>query len=221
MKDTWYGDNRDPVKWTVLLHLAQKFGMRCVFQVLYHRPSEWKSVEVDDEKVEISTPVIAHFRDCGSIRRLGSDDLEICVFDKEFAGRAEYAREVCAAIRNHSKRPKLVFLDPDTGLSSPNSRPTPKHVSVSEVREVWDALLAHDFLMLYQHAFRDHEWKSIKMKQFSDAVSSSPNQVKVAHAPDFPAARDVAFYYICKAVGTPIRNPLQSPHASHCPSDSR
>lgn len=199
MKDIWYGNNRDLVKWTVLLHLANRFGTTSILQVLYHRPSEWKSIEIDWEKVQIPKPVIAHFRDCGAIRRLSSDQLEICVFDKEFAGRAEYSKEVCAAVRNRSKQQKLIFLDPDTGLASPHSRPTQKHVSIAEVREIWEVLRSGDLLVLYQHAFRDTEWESIKLKQFADAIGASLVQVKMAHAPDLSSAKDVAFYYIVRA----------------------
>ena len=34
MKDEWYGDNRDLVKWGALLELARRFDASCIIQVL-------------------------------------------------------------------------------------------------------------------------------------------------------------------------------------------
>jgi hypothetical protein len=67
MKDLWYGDNRDLVKWTTLVHLAQRHQLRHILQVLYYRPSTWHEVEVGGDNVGIPESVKMHFRDAASI----------------------------------------------------------------------------------------------------------------------------------------------------------
>jgi hypothetical protein len=38
VKDKWYGDNRDLVKWGVLLLLAKRYAAGRIVQVAYYRP---------------------------------------------------------------------------------------------------------------------------------------------------------------------------------------
>jgi len=38
VKDKWYGDKRDLVKWGILLTLAKMFSARRILQVAYYRP---------------------------------------------------------------------------------------------------------------------------------------------------------------------------------------
>jgi len=40
MRDKWYADNRDLVKWGVLLTLAERHAAKHILQVLYYRPTE-------------------------------------------------------------------------------------------------------------------------------------------------------------------------------------
>ena len=42
MRDKWHGDNRDWVKWGVLLELANRYQARQILQVLYQRSSTWE-----------------------------------------------------------------------------------------------------------------------------------------------------------------------------------
>jgi cation transport regulator ChaC len=67
MRDKWYGDNRDLVKWGVLLELAQRYQAQQILQVLYKRPSTWERLEIDGEQVELPATVIHHFRDATSV----------------------------------------------------------------------------------------------------------------------------------------------------------
>ena len=40
MKDTWYGDNRDIVKWGTLAHLAARESIKTIVQIPYLRPGD-------------------------------------------------------------------------------------------------------------------------------------------------------------------------------------
>ena len=62
MRDKWYGDNRDLVKWGVLLTLAERCAAKHILQVLYYRPTEWAQIEIDGDQVPIPAAVIRHFR---------------------------------------------------------------------------------------------------------------------------------------------------------------
>jgi hypothetical protein len=53
MRDEWYGDKRDLIKWGVLLDLEQRYKAKQILQVLYYRPGEWKPMEIDGDKVEL------------------------------------------------------------------------------------------------------------------------------------------------------------------------
>ena len=71
MKDKWYGDNGDLVKWSALLHLADRYGAARVLQIAYYRPSSWGRIKVGDDEVVIRPEVLAHFKDvrsAGAIR---------------------------------------------------------------------------------------------------------------------------------------------------------
>jgi hypothetical protein len=37
MRDKWYVDNRDLVKWGILLRLAERYAAKHILQVLYYR----------------------------------------------------------------------------------------------------------------------------------------------------------------------------------------
>lgn len=62
MRDKWYADNRDLVKWSVLLTLAERHAAKHILQILYYRPTEWAQIELDGEQVPIPAAVIQHFR---------------------------------------------------------------------------------------------------------------------------------------------------------------
>ena len=62
MRDTWYSDNRDLLKWGVLLTLAERFAAKHILQVLYYRSTDWAGIELDGEQVPLPPAVIQHFR---------------------------------------------------------------------------------------------------------------------------------------------------------------
>jgi hypothetical protein len=72
VKDKWYGDNRDLVKWGVLLKLASLYGASRIVQVAYYRP---ETIEIDGVSYPMSDAVMVHFsRSVMDIVRLNVDD---------------------------------------------------------------------------------------------------------------------------------------------------
>ena len=63
--------------------------------------------------------------------------------------------------------PKVVLLDPDTGMS--NSKPKLEHVGPSEIRRFIGALRPGDCLALYQHSQAQHrlDWLSSTKNAFA------------------------------------------------------
>ena len=71
MRDLFYGDDRDLVKWGVLLKLAERFGAARILQVAYFRhEGRWAPLEIDGQECPMPGEVIRHFRDIRDIRRL-------------------------------------------------------------------------------------------------------------------------------------------------------
>src|SRR5215467_12618572 len=115
MRDKWYADNRDLIKWGVLLTLAERHAAMHILQVLYYRPTEWPMLEVDGEHVPIPEPVIQHFR-CVSLASSLKASIPIEVVSEPFESRERYCSMVLERIRSRTTVPGIVFLDPDTGL---------------------------------------------------------------------------------------------------------
>ena len=198
MRDHWYADNRDFVKWSVLLTLAQRTHVHHILQVLYHRPSTQHDIDLDRDGardlVPIPTPVIRHFRDAVAIRGLKSP-VRVEVISDLFANRAEYLKLVITRIKTRKKRPGIVFLDPDTGLQPKIAKPEMEHVLETELKTIWDSLYTGDTLVLYQHQTnrKGEEWMGPKREQFEKALGLRPGDARVACS--LPIARDVAFIY--------------------------
>jgi len=196
VKDKWYGDNRDLVKWGVLLELSHKFSCISILQVLYLRQSEWAAIQIDGEEVGLHRELIQHFRDAGSISHMSSA-VSIEVIAEEFQDRLEYLQIIAKRIKSRTALPGIIFLDPDTGLQ-PNGRPGYEHVLESELAEIWKLLRTSDVLVFYQHQTnRNGEpWIEVKKNQFAGAIGVPPDHAKLAYAPEI--ARDVALFFAQK-----------------------
>lgn len=159
MQDSWYADQRDLVKWGTLAHLAERHDLAAIVQVAYLRRGERPSLEDGSAKVPISPAVWAFFRDVGAIRGL-ADKLKcrIVLLDDTFVPRQrkKYRQSVLAAVRG-VEGPKIVLLDPDTGIAA--SRATAKHVTSEDIAAVWEILDPGDWLAVYQHRYRDKRWR--------------------------------------------------------------
>ncbi|HXJ95052.1 MAG TPA: hypothetical protein VMT20_19610 [Terriglobia bacterium] len=196
MKDQWYGDNRDLVKWGVLLQLARLYGASRIVQVAYYRPEAKPEIEIDGTPYPMPEAVISHFpRDVMDIMRLNSPQAKIEVVNSPFLRREPYMRDVQDALAklDSSESPCIIFLDPDTGLE-PNN-PDLKHVLKSELAQIWNAMRGNDVLVLYQHKTHEKNWIEPKQKQFESALGLSNGTAKMAQS---KPATDVVFFFAQK-----------------------
>jgi len=90
--------------------------------------------------------------------------------------------------------PRLVFLDPDTGLES-GRKPSFDHVLDSEAYETWTHLNSNEVLAFYQHQTNraGKPWIEPKRVQLERAIQASPNTVLVAQGPRI--ANDVVIFF--------------------------
>jgi hypothetical protein len=190
MKDMWYGDRRDLVKWGTLVHLARSEQIRIVIQVAFLRRPP---LQTDQGEAKIAQEVWQHLlRDVNLICGLGKKTgLDIVVLDQEFdpKRRREYIREVADCLKSRSGK-KIVLLDPDTGIEPKKARP--EHVRVVDIQELWEVLSQGDWLVLYQHASRKANWCECMRAKFAKACGVKEEEVKTFRARKI--ARDVAFF---------------------------
>ena len=196
MRDKWYADNRDLVKWGVLLTLAERYAATHILQVLYYRPTEWAQLELDGEQAPLPAAVIRHFRRVSAASEIEASAPVEVVLDT-FKNRDDYHRLVIDRIRSRSTTPGIVFLDPDTGLEP--QTPSLNHVLDSELAMLWAELKPGDVLVFYQHQTNknDQPWIVPKKEQFELAIGLLIGAAKLARSEHI--ARDVVFFYAQKA----------------------
>jgi hypothetical protein len=192
VRDTWYSDNRDLVKWSVLFQLAERYGSCLILQIAYYRPSNLGSVIIDDKEVTIPEEVLQHFRSIQNVKNIKSN-IKIFVFDNLIKDRTTYLNGAILFIQSHRNGPRIVFLDPDIGLEP--SRPSLGHVLESEALAFWNVLEIGDTFVFYQHQTNrnNQPWIETKRAQLAKAIKIRVNQLKVAHG--MAIANDVVFYY--------------------------
>jgi hypothetical protein len=202
MKDIWYADKRDILKWSGLVHLCSKEKIGSILWVPYYRKQEWPELIFDKANISPPEQVIKHFRDIEDIARLAqSTGLVIEVIRREFSHdtRTSYHRDVCEKIRRINEQ-KIVFLDPDVGLAPTMVKA--EHVRRSDITEVWRLLNPRDFLVFYQHRFRTRDWVERRRNQLAEACGVEANQVKAWSASqaskDVVMAKDAVFFFIEK-----------------------
>jgi len=195
MKDIWYGDNRDLVKWSVLLHLTRKYHLEKIIQIAYYRKSNFKTLEIDGVEHSIPDEIINHFRQVKNIEKL-EVEVPIHVFCDIFDNRAAYMEKALNFIKQFQNSNTLIFLDPDTGLEPKN--PSLQHVLECEAKIFYDNLIKGDLFAFYQHQTNRSgtPWIEPKREQLASALNIDLNNLKVAHGQNI--ARDVAFFYCRK-----------------------
>ena len=194
MRDEWYSDNRDLVKWGVLLQLAQLHNMATILQVAYYRCTPWdgKSIEIDGCAYPLPLEVVDHFRNIKNIATLKSK-ARVKVLDAPCHDRAQYLQCILMEIQNLPKEPAIVFLDPDTGLEPKKAKL--EHVREKELQDIWHALRPGDLLVFYQHQTNrgGRPWVEEKQAQFENAIGLERGGCKLAQGKEI--ARDVAFFF--------------------------
>ena len=197
MRNKWYSDNRDLIKWSVLLLLARRADADRIIQFAFLNPSDFGQIEIDGEPHEIPSEVLTHFRNLRNVTRLSSHP-RISVFDCAFRNRDSYLRAALNYVASFSQERCVVFLDPDTGLE-PNGGGDTKHVLENEVLAFWDALPHGTIFVFYQHETNKagKPWIEDKRTQLANAIGVPIETIGVASGPKI--AKDVVFFYASKA----------------------
>ena len=177
MQGLWYGDRRDRVKWGALLYLARLRSIQRIVQVAYFRAGEAAILQTPDGDVRLPSEVWQHFSDLRQIRRLGkAARLDITVLDDPYPPheRRSYVSDRVAQLTRLDS-PKIVFLDPDTGMAP--SMVKAEHVAPGDAAAFWTALKPGDLLVVYQHADRSKNWLQSRSNTLSSACSGAAVQV--------------------------------------------
>lgn len=204
MHEKWYSDNRDLVKWAVLVHVSESTCIKSILQVTFHRPRkmEWQLVTKGDERVPFSGHVLSHFRDLNQIQGLAKiADLHIEVFNQQFPAEGHpsrkiagerYVADILRALESIRRDQVILFLDPDTGIAPKNG--SWSHVLECELTELFTKLRHGDCLVVYQHAQRDKNWINENRKKLAQSIRVREASVQVFRCPEL--ASDVAFYVV-------------------------
>ena len=191
MRTQWYGDNRDVVKWSALVHLARREQLSTILQVALFRPDgDATRLSTARGHVPLPTEVCRHFRDVDDIQRLAaSSGLRIEVLKTPFTKRSSYFVDVVSRVRELAREPLVVFLDPDTGMAP--QVPGLEHVTSDELRMTFDAMKPRDALVCYQHARRQKDWRGVTRRAFARALSVASHEVEVFES---ALAKDVVLF---------------------------
>ena len=188
MQGLWYGDRRDRVKWGALAHLAKRFSLASILQVAYFRDGFERILETDLEPEPIAEPVWEHFADLAAIEAL-AEALKVQTirvyaetFDPSRRKRPEYIEGVLRAAEL-CPRPRLLFLDPDTGIERGPLRA--EHAALREITRLWEAIDSREVLAVYQHASRETGWVDPAMLRMESACpGASVRRIKGSVAAD-------------------------------------
>lgn len=196
MRDKWFSDNRDLVKWSCLLLLARRAKVDRIIHIAFYTPSEFADVEIDGTRYQIPYEVLSSFRDIRNASTL-SREPTITVFDTPFRDRDSYLQAALSFIASFRNERSLVVLDPDTGLQ-PRGKPATTHVLNSEVQKIWEAIRPGCVYVLYQHETNKagRPWIDEKRLQFANAIGVDAKKVGIGAAPKI--AKDVVLYHITK-----------------------
>jgi len=195
MRPEWYADNRDLIKWAVLLRIADEFKAKIILQIVYLRKSDFGAINLDGINKNIPDDVIAHFRNINSIKKI-NHKFNIIVYDEHFENRKIYLDNVIKLLSGYKKQRCLVFLDPDTGLEPLKTKHNMGHVLEDELREIWEEIKSEDVLVFYQHKtnMSNKPWIEQKKNQLAKAIKQPLSLVKIAKGNK--VGRDVVFFYI-------------------------
>lgn len=195
MRDRWYGDDRDVVKWSAVVHLARREAIADVLHAALYRPEdEWPRLATARGPATLPDDVVRHFRSLDDLQRLAAaTGLRIETVKEPFRDRHAYFRRVCARVRAYPT-PVLVLLDPDTGLALDGGA-GPQHVTSAEVAAVFAALPAGALLVCYQHARRQKDWRGRARRAFANAPGVPSFEVEPLRS---DLARDVLLLAVKK-----------------------
>lgn len=185
MRNQWFGDNRDLVKWSAVFRLLES-GERNLLYVPMLNPDEGK---LEDQRLStgesLAPSVLAFFRDHLRFSEITwPPGTRVDVVGGEMSSRVEYFAEVesrIESLKRDSVRRLLVLLDPDTGIE-PASGGNRQHVRKQETVQILQRLTTGDALAIYQHAPRfsnsARDWIGESRTRLAGALSLDPDSVQ-------------------------------------------
>ena len=192
MRNEWYGDKRDFLKWPTLLYLAKREGIRRIFHVAMRTDTKptcpvitcLNGARVNCE--DITVQVADHFHqhnDLNGIKAVGKHfGVDIVVRSEAFthANRGGYFAKILAEIQKH-QCPTVWFFDPDTGIEPQKSRANHKHVKLAELSNAFQRIPGGDYLACYQHAPRGKKqgWQKQPRLRLSQQLGVDETEVEV------------------------------------------
>jgi len=207
MRDTWYGDKRDLVKWATLIHVARANRIGVIIQVALYVPDNVEHrLRTPGGCVAFPKEVLAHFRNVDEIQGLSErTGITIDVVKSPFrtcpgspttrTHRDHYFSLAMGKLQKYADRPVIFFLDPDTGIAP--KKCSYKHVRPGELSRVFAGLRADDILVFYQHgrSRTDRDWVANTRREFAEAVGATDGEVNTFTS---RVAADVAFFAVKK-----------------------
>jgi hypothetical protein len=203
MREEWYADKRDILKWSGMTYVARLTRASVILQVLFYRKSEPGVFQVHDGEETREEPVPvevwSHFRDVHTIRRLPIDNVAIECFAEPWSRKlhhgTEYFEKLSTRIRALPK-PAVVLLDPDTGLAPKAAKL--EHVTKKETTATYQALEPGDTLAIYQHKPRKPQWHDAARKAFADSLGAQVTKGRMPIVISGSFAADVILLAVIK-----------------------
>lgn len=206
MRDQYYSDKHDLVKWAILYQLANEFNASRIIQIAFYLKSDFPKIIIDGKPFDIPQEVIAHFRDLRKVCNINSN-IRVNIFDVIFSKpRDKYLESVKSFLSSYPQERCIVFLDPDIGLEPESQRPKLEHVLLSEAADIWKKLKHGDIYTFYQHRNRKNNWINYMKSRLEEALDlTKDNLLKIAHVKPDPKkpkkTPDVVFFYAQKLPG--------------------
>lgn len=195
MQAIWYGDRRDRVKWGALVHWAKKSKLCSIVQVAFFRETLTARLQLQGGEEDIHPVVWDHFSDLQRATSMAPEiGIAISVLDRPFnpGQRSDYINEIIADIAAIKVKPRLIFLDPDTGIEP--LRLQTEHVAIADIEQIWGSLDPGEWLAVYQQFDRRPKWLDRKGAQLRAACR--PGRLEVITGTRIAA--DVAMFGIGK-----------------------
>ncbi len=151
MRHEFVGDDRDLFKWSLILDLAEPD--KTIVYVPMARPDERLRSASDPH---LRDDVKQYFREnrMNTVEAMCPSRMSVASWDC-YANetREAYFDDVCRLLdRDASGTPRVVFLDPDTGMEPRRSSAKHVHVRDASLKAVWRSMRSDDILVVYQHA---------------------------------------------------------------------
>jgi len=194
MRHEFVGDDRDLFKWSLILDLAEPD--KTVVYVPMARPDERLRSANDHH---LRDDVKRYFREnrMNAVEAMCPSRISVASWDHYTnENREAYFDGVCRLLaRDVSGTPRVVFLDPDTGMEPPRSSAKHVHVRDASLKDVWQSMRRDDILVVYQHAplSKKDGWIAERKAQFAGAIGVEPPSVELR------PKLDVCFFWSTKS----------------------